>query len=107
MCDVVVACVDNEDVAARGGDTPYFVALEVFAEVGDVRAYGNFGYGLELDEIDDGEGAIGSGDVGVHVEIGTEERWSMLKEEKNGGGYEQDDEDEVDAWAFVEGHCLS
>ena len=54
-------------------------------------AYGNFGNGLEFGEIENGERTVICGDVGVHVEIGTEEGGAMLVENDDGGGAEEDE----------------
>ncbi len=78
----------------------------MFAKVGDGRAYGNFGNGLEFGEIENGEGSVVSGDVGVHVEIGAEERWAMLVEDDNGGGDKEEKKREIEAWVFGVGHGM-
>ena len=95
--------VEDEDVAAGGGDAPDFVAGGVFAKVGDVGADGNFGDGLEFGEIDDSERAVGGGDVGVHVEIGAEEGRTMFAEDDGDGGDEQDEQNEIGAGSFWRG----
>ena len=61
----------------------------------------------ETDKIDDGEGAVGSRDIGVHVEVGAQERRAMLVEEEDAGGDEEDHEGEVQAWVFGVGHEVS
>jgi len=58
----------------------------------------------ETDEIDDGKGTVGRGDVGVHVEVGTEEGGAMLAEEDDGGGDEEEDESDVNTWVSGVGH---
>jgi len=105
-CELVGARIENEDVAAGVADTPDFVTLSVFAEIGDGRADGNFGDGVERDEIDDGEGAVGGGDVGVHVEGGVEEGGAMLVEDDDGGGEKEGEEDKIDADGFERRHVV-
>jgi hypothetical protein len=101
------ARVDDEDGAAGVGDAPDFVARGVFAEIGDAKADRNFRDGLKFGEIDDGERALGGGDVGVHVEVGTEEGRAVFAEKENRGEDKKNDEDEINAWAFGGGHCVS
>ncbi len=102
--ELVGVRVEDEDEAASGGDAPDFVAGGVFAKVGDGWADGNFGDGLEFGEIDYGEGAVGGGDVGVHVEIGAEEGRAVFMEEDNDAGDEEDDESKIEAEVFGMGH---
>jgi len=98
--------VENEDIAADIADAPDFVAAGVFAEVGDGGADGNFGDGMESDEIDDGDGAVGGGGVGVHVEIGAKEGGTMLAENDDGGGDEKNEKNEIDAKALEQRHGM-
>ena len=104
--DVIGGSVENEDVAAGGGDAPDFVALGVFAEIGNGRADGNLGDGLEFGEINDGERAVGGGDVGVHVEIGTEEGRAMFAEKDDDCGNEEDGQAEIEPEVFGVGHGM-
>jgi hypothetical protein len=97
---VVGVRVEDEQIAGGVAGAPDFGAGGVFAKIGDRGADGNFGNGVEGDEVDDGEGAVGGGDVGVHVEIGTEEGGAMLAKDDDGGGDEEEDENEVDAEIF-------
>jgi hypothetical protein len=76
----------------------------MFAEVGDGGADGDFVDDPKRGEIDDGEGAVGGGDVGVEVEIGAEDGGAMLAEKNDDGENEQEDEEEVDAGVFGVGH---
>jgi hypothetical protein len=98
--------VDDEDVAATRGHAPDFVAFGVFAEVGNIGPDRNFANGCEFGEIHDGERAVGGGDVGAHVEIGTEEGRTMFTEDDDSSGDEKKDEGDVDARAFGMGHCV-
>ena len=108
--ELVGVRIEHEDEAAGGGDAPDFVAGGVFAKVGNggacLRRLGdrNFGDGLEFGEINDGERAVGGGDVGVHVEIGAEEGRTVFMEEDNDGGDEEDDESKIEAEVFGRGH---
>jgi len=76
----------------------------VFAEVGDGGADGNFVDDAEGGEVDDGEGAVGGGDVGIEVEIGAEDGGAMLAEKNDDGEDEKEGEEEVDAEVFGVGH---
>jgi hypothetical protein len=78
----------------------------VFAKVRDRGANGNFCNGLEFGEIEDGEGAVVGGDVGVHVEIGAEKGGAMLVEDDDGGRDEEEKEREIEAWVFGVGHGM-
>jgi hypothetical protein len=98
--------VQNEEETAGAADAPDFIAGGVLSEIGDARTDGDFGDGLEGDEIDDGDGAVGGRGVGVHVEVGTEEGGAMLTEEHDRGGDEKDDEQEIDAEALGVGHWV-
>jgi len=104
--DLVGGRVENEGEAAGRGDAPDFVALGVLAEVGDGGAERNFGDGLKFGEVDDGEGAVGGRDVGVHVEVGAEERGAVFAKKDGGGGGEEDEEKEVGAEVFGKGHGM-
>jgi len=110
--DLVGGGIEDEDVAASVADAPDFVAFRVLAEVGDGGAGlrglgdGEFGDGLELGEINDGERAVVGGDVGVHVEIGAEEGGAMLAEKDDDRGNEEEKRDEVDAEVFGARHGL-
>jgi hypothetical protein len=104
--DVVGGRVENEDVAGGGGDTPDFIAIGVFTEIGDGGTDGNFANGLEFCEVDDGEGALRGGHVGVHVEVGAEEGRAMFTEEDDGGGDEEGQEHDVEAWVFGVRHVV-
>jgi hypothetical protein len=77
--------VENPDAAVGGTDPPDFVAGRVFPEVGDVGSDGNVSDDVKTGEIDDRERAVGGGDVGVHVEVGAEERGAVLAEEEDRG----------------------
>ena len=79
----------------------------MFAQVRDVRSDRDVSDDAETGKIDDGEGAVGSRDVGVHVEVGAQERRAMLVEEEDAGGDEEDHEGEVQAWVFGVGHEVS
>jgi len=96
--------VENPDAAVDGTDPPDFVAGSVFAEVGDVGSDGNVSDDLKTGQIDDRERAVGGGDVGVHVEVGTEERGPVLAEEDDRGEEEEEDERDVHARVFGVGH---
>ena len=98
--------VENEDEAAGGGNAPDFVAPGVLAKVGDGWADRNFGDGLEFGEVDDGEGAVGGGDVSVHVEVGAEERGAVFAKKDDGGGDEKDEKNEIGAEVFGERHGM-
>jgi len=87
--------VENPDAAVAGTDPPDFVAGSVFAEVGDVGSDRNVSDDVKTGEIDDRERAVGGGDVGVHVEVGTEERGAVLAEEDDRGEDEEEDERDV------------
>ena len=78
----------------------------MFAQVRDGRAHGNFGNGLELGEIEYGNRAVIGGDVGVHVEIGTQEGRAMLAKNDDGGGDEEQEKREIEAWIFRVGHGM-
>ena len=79
----------------------------MFAQVRDVRSDRDVSDDAETGKIDDREGAVGSRDVGVHVEVGAQERRAMLVEEEDAGGDEEDHEGEVQAWVFGVGHEVS
>jgi hypothetical protein len=61
----------------------------MFAEIGDGGADGDVVDDVKAGKIDDGEGAVVGGDVGVHVEAGAEEGRAMLTKEDDGGGDEE------------------
>ena len=56
-------------------------------------ADGDVSDGAEIDEVDDGDGAVGGGDVGVEAEAGAEEGRAMFDEEEDEGGEEEDAEE--------------
>ena len=105
--ELVGGGVEDEDIAAGGRDAPDFVAGGVLAKIGDAGADGNFGDGLEFGEIDDSERAVGGGNVGVHVEIGAKEGWTMLFEDDGDGGDEKDEKNEIGAEVFRARHLVS
>jgi hypothetical protein len=78
----------------------------VLAHVGDAGADVDFLHRLQRDEVDDGDGAVGGGDVGVNAQAGTEEGGAMFAEEDDEKGNEQDGEQEVEAEAFEVGHWI-
>ncbi len=98
------ARVEDEDVATGAADTPDFGALGVLAEVGDGGSNGNSVDDAERGEIDDGERAIGGGDVGVEMEIGAEDGGSVLAEKNDESENEKEGKEEVDAEVFGVGH---
>ena len=98
------ARIQNEEVAAGAADAPDFGAPGVFAEVGNGGANGNLVDGAERGEVDDCEGAIGGGDVGVEMKIGAEDRGAMLAEKNDDSEDEQEREEEVDAEISGVGH---
>jgi hypothetical protein len=102
--DLVGMGVEDEYETSGGADAPDFVALGVFAHVGDAGCDEDFLDGVESDEVDDGDAAIGGGDVGVEMQAGTEEGGAMFAEEDGGGEDEKDGEDEVGAEVFAMGH---
>jgi hypothetical protein len=55
---------------------------------------------LELDEVNEDDGSVGGGDVGVHVEVGAEKRGAMLAEDDDGDGDEKEEKDKVHANIF-------
>jgi hypothetical protein len=89
--------IEDPNVAGGRADAPDFVARGMFTEIGDGRADGDVGDNVKAGKIDDGEGAVVCGDVGVHVEVGAKEGRAMLAKEDDGGGDEEEDEREVDA----------
>ena len=95
--DLVGGRVEDEGAVAGRRDAPDFVACGVLAEIRDIEAEVEFVDRLKAGEVDGGDGAVGGGDVSVHVEVGAEEGGSMLAEEDNGGGDEKEDKREVDA----------
>jgi len=99
--------VENPDAAVDGTDPPDFVAGSVLAEVGDVGSDGNVSDDLKTRQIDDRERTVGSGDVGVHVEVGAEERGPVLAEEEDRGEDEEEDERDVQARVFGVGHGVT
>ena len=103
-CDLTGRGVKNPDAAVGRADTPDFVAGGVFAEAGDVGGDVNVCDNVEAGEIDDRKEAVGSGDVGVHVEVGTEEGGAMLAEADDSGGDEEENESDVNTWVFGVGH---
>ena len=62
--------------------------------------------GWERDEVDDGDGAVGGGDVGVNAQAGTKERGATFAKKNDDEGSEQDDEEKVEAEAFEVGHWM-
>ena len=98
------ACVENPDVAGAVADAPDFSAFGMLAHVGGAGADVDLLRGLERDEVDDGDGAVGGGDVGVNAQAGTKERGAMFAKKNDDEGSEQDDEEEVEAEAFEVGH---
>jgi len=76
----------------------------VFAEIGDGGADGNSVDDAERGEVDDGEGAVGGGDVGVEVEIGAEDGRAVFAKKDYEGENEQESEEEIDAQVFGVGH---
>ncbi len=98
--ELVGAHVEDEDVAAGAADAPNFGALGVFAKIGDGGTRVDFVDDAEGDEIDDEEVAVGSGDVGVEVEIGAKEGWAVFAEEDDEGERGENGEQEIDAKIF-------
>ena len=76
----------------------------MFAQVRDGGADGNFVDDAQRGEVDDGEGAVGSGDIGVEMEIGAEDGGAMLAEQDDESEDEQESEQEVDTEVFAMGH---
>ena len=104
--ELIGAGVEHPEVTASIADAPDLVALRVFAQIGDARTNGNFGDGMEGDEVDDGNGAISGGGVGVHVEVGAKEGGTMLAENDDSCGDEKDDEKEIGAKVFGTRHGM-
>ena len=102
--DLVGRGVENEDEV--GCSAPDFVAFRVLAEVGDGGADREAADGLKAGEVDGGEGAVCGGDVGVHVEVGTEEGRAMFAQKNDNGGDEEQHEREVNAEVSGMGHGL-
>jgi hypothetical protein len=78
----------------------------MLAYVGDAGADVDLLRGLERYEVDDGDGAVGGGDVGVDAQARTKERRAMFAKKNDDEGSEQDDEEEVEAEAFEVGHWM-
>ena len=69
----------------------------MFAQIGDAGADGNLSEDAEIGEVEDGDGAVVGGDVGVEMEIRAKEGGAMFAEKDDDEKDEKDGESEVDA----------
>jgi len=76
---------EDEEAIARSGRNPDLVSFRVFAQIGNRRSEGELVDNLETGEIDGGEGIVGRGNVGIHVQVGAEKGRAVFAEENNDG----------------------
>src|SRR5262249_24286759 len=100
------AWVQNPDVAGTAADPPDLSAFGMLAHVGDAGADVDLLHGLERYKVDDGDGAVGGGDVGVNAQARTKERRAMFAKKNDDEGSELDDEEEVEAETFEVVHWM-
>ena len=95
--NLVDARIENPDVAAGTADAKDFGARGMLAQSGKSGAEVKMREGLELDEVDHGDAAVGGGDVGIQTQARTKKRGAMLAQEEGQSAEGQGSEQEVDA----------
>jgi len=104
--DLRSAGVKDPEIATAGAHAPDFGPLGVLAHVGDTWADRDFLDDAEIGKIKDGDGAVGGGNVGIEMQIGTEKRRAMLAEEDDNEDEEKNSENEIDTEGFEAIHGM-